>query len=265
MPRHVGIYAQYEPGEFDAVRFLMAYQKAVAAFERANQIFLRRVAPGKTGLRYKLYGFDTGSLFSDVFPSHEGEDVDVAQKSSFSLFDVFDGVELPDMQRLISASDDINKEMSQFALIDGEIVNPEILLSDALKVAKLLKGFPDGHKVLIAANDECVSVSGIARVNEYYVDDILYREESFEVRQAQTLEVKKPEYIDRSAWSFVYEGRVIVAKIMNEEWLQGFQRGHISVPPGTKLVVDLIVSKMRSIKGKGIKEKFAVKEIGGVV
>ncbi len=265
LPGHLGVYAQYESGRLNVTDFLSSYLKAIAAFERANKLFLTRISPGASAFKYKLYEFEKGSLFGKVFPSKKGDEVAASQKSSFSLFNVFEGEKLPSVNKLDKVAVDLNENLKDFGLPDCNIVTPETLLLDALQVSKVLKGISLDQSVFIAANDDCAEVAGIARVNDYYVEDVLSFVESMEVRNGQLLEVKKPEYIDKSAWSFVYNGKVIVAKIIDEEWLENFQRGSISVPPGTKLLVDLVVSKVRSTVGKSLKEKFAVQRIGGKI
>lgn len=265
LPGHLGIYAQFEAGQINVTDFLSSYLKAVSAFEKANKLFLNRFNPGSPGFKYKLYEFEVGSLFGKAFPSKKGEEVSVSQKSSFSLFNVFGGAKLPSVGKLEDLSGVLNENLQDFILPGSDVITPETLLLDALQVSKILKGMSVNQSVFIAANDDCVEVSGIARVNDYYVEDLLFSVESIEVRHGQLLEVKKPEYIDKSAWSFVYNGKVIVAKIIDEDWLESFQRGVISIPPGTKLLVDLVVSKVKGPGGKSLKEKFAVQEIGGKV
>ena len=50
------------------------------------------------------------------------------------------------------------------------------------------------------------------------------------------IKVKKPDYLGNSKWSFILD-RVIEAKIEDTSWLQQFQEGEISIPPGSFLEV----------------------------
>jgi len=51
------------------------------------------------------------------------------------------------------------------------------------------------------------------------------------------LKVKKPDYLGDSMWEFIYEGKSIVAKILDDEWKESFQNREVDVRPGDSLRV----------------------------
>ncbi|MCA2854711.1 MAG: hypothetical protein IM572_06270 [Chitinophagaceae bacterium] len=49
------------------------------------------------------------------------------------------------------------------------------------------------------------------------------------------LKVKQPDYLGNAQWTFKYNGRLVYAKIINDEWLKKFQEREIDIRPGDSL------------------------------
>ena len=56
------------------------------------------------------------------------------------------------------------------------------------------------------------------------------------------LKVKRPDYLSEAQWEFRHESRIIDAKILDTEWLRGFQNRQYDVRPGDSLRVNVEIN-----------------------
>lgn len=56
------------------------------------------------------------------------------------------------------------------------------------------------------------------------------------------LKVKQPDYLGHAMWNFKYNGRLVPAKIVHEEWLKKFQEREIDIRPGDSLRAKVIIT-----------------------
>ncbi len=75
-------------------------------------------------------------------------------------------------------------------------------------------------------------------VPENVVRDVITRE-TISTKGERILKVKKPDYLGTSKWVFKYGHQTIEAKILDQEWLDAFQRNYEQVNPGDSLRVIL--------------------------
>lgn len=75
------------------------------------------------------------------------------------------------------------------------------------------------------------------------------------------LAVKKPDYLGRSQWSFVYDGKSIDASITHESWLIKFQNREVDVRPGDSLYVNIRVTTTYGSGSTILATKYNVTEV----
>ena len=94
---------------------------------------------------------------------------------------------------------------------------------------------------ILDQNGERISIPKIADYSRETAIAAL-REKEFSNELQAMLGVKKPDYLGRSRWSFVYDGKTIEAPILHETWLARFQNREIDVRPGDALRVIIRVT-----------------------
>jgi hypothetical protein len=80
-----------------------------------------------------------------------------------------------------------------------------------------------------------------------------------------TLKVKKPDFIGHSMWEFHYEGHVIDAKVLDEEWLIKFQQEGLGVRPGSSLRASVEIELLFDDGDKAIFERYSLLKVLEVI
>jgi hypothetical protein len=117
-------------------------------------------------------------------------------------------------------------------------MQPTELLADIKLIQESLAPLQEGDKVTFTGCGESVVLNENLILSEELVRDLLTRE-VVDSNSIQVIQVKKPDYLGRSQWSFRYDGHKIEASIQDKEWLGKFQTRLVDVRPGDSLKVDL--------------------------
>ncbi len=110
-----------------------------------------------------------------------------------------------------------------------------------LEIARALKTLGDAPSVL-TKNDaakyltqlEVIDINLSFSVSPKQIDDLLVREQMAS-EGPMILRVKKPDFLGESMWEFVYDGRIVAARVGDLEWLNAFRSGGIVLFPGDSL------------------------------
>jgi hypothetical protein len=80
-----------------------------------------------------------------------------------------------------------------------------------------------------------------------------------------TLKVKKPDFIGHSMWEFHYDGHVIDARILHEEWLIKFQKEGLGVRPGSSLRAVVEIELLFDDGDKAVFERYSLLQVLEVI
>lgn len=137
---------------------------------------------------------------------------------------------------------------------------PEIVdqIDNFQKAVSLLNSNESVHVVSGSQNPIVIpNISGYSK--ETAISSLMENELSNEV--TAILGVKKPDYLGRSKWVFVYDGRSIEAPIKDEKWLQRFQNREIDVRPGDSLCANVEVTTIYGAGSTVLSVRYAVNEV----
>jgi hypothetical protein len=95
--------------------------------------------------------------------------------------------------------------------------------------------------------------------------EALLTKETKTSERPERLKVKKPDYLGESMWEFVFQGRVIMAKIVDHNWLLSFQSRKIDVRPGDALSVLLQTQINYGFQGEEIAVHHRVSRVDEVI
>jgi hypothetical protein len=80
-----------------------------------------------------------------------------------------------------------------------------------------------------------------------------------------TLKVKKPDFIGHSMWEFHYDGHVVDARILDEEWLIKFQKEGLGVRPGSSLRAVVEIELLFDDGDKAVFERYSLLQVLEVI
>jgi hypothetical protein len=102
---------------------------------------------------------------------------------------------------------------------------------------------------------------------QYHRDSVeaLLTKEIKTTKAAETLKVKKPDYLGESMWEFRYRNRIIYVKIEDHDWLLNFQSRKIDVRPGDALSVVLQTDVSYGFRGEEVAVHYRVLKVEKVI
>lgn len=77
--------------------------------------------------------------------------------------------------------------------------------------------------------------------------------------------VKKPDYLGHSQWELIYDDHVIYAKLLDELWVEKFQKRNIDVRPGDSLRARMHVIVRKAKDGSTVSIRYEIEEIYQVI
>jgi hypothetical protein len=95
--------------------------------------------------------------------------------------------------------------------------------------------------------------------------ELLLTEEVIRSESELVLLVKKPDYLGHSMWEFRLGDRVIEAKMLDEDWLERFKRGEITLQPGDALRAVVRTETARGFEGHDVAIHYSILRVLGVV
>lgn len=102
---------------------------------------------------------------------------------------------------------------------------------------------------------------------QYHQDAIeaLLTKETKTLERPEKLKVKKPDYLGESMWEFIFQGRVITAKLVDHNWLLSFQSRKVDVRPGDALSVVLQTEINFGFQGEEISVHYRVVKVDEII
>jgi len=118
-------------------------------------------------------------------------------------------------------------------------IQSQKLLSNIDKVTSALSHLSKKDKAIYKSPEvEDITMNAEFKIIPEKVEELL-TEETMVSSAAMILKIKKPDYLGESQWEFRHENKPISAKILDTEWLKGFQAREHDVRPGDSLRVDI--------------------------
>jgi hypothetical protein len=93
----------------------------------------------------------------------------------------------------------------------------------------------------------------------------LLTSEIIPARQELTLLVKRPDYLGTAQWEFRLEDHVIKAKILDEDWLDEFQKRSVEVRPGDSLKARVNAELLRDERGREVAVRYLIVRVLEVI
>lgn len=121
------------------------------------------------------------------------------------------------------------------------------LVSDVAELGRAVRPLRPNDSVTVLLEREDVPLSKSFSVPDEALEHLITHE-VISSATAMILQVKRPDYLGRAMWEFKHGGRIVEAKILDENWLGRFQHRAEVVHPGDALraVVETRVGYDRS-------------------
>lgn len=138
------------------------------------------------------------------------------------------------------------------------------LLSNISLLQKSTSRLLDSEDVYFYSNYGDVRISKGIEISDNIVNEVLTKEIKTQEVNA-LLKVKKPDYLGKSKWSFVYSGHAVDVSITDVEWLEDFQTNKEVVQPGDSIKGVLIISSYLGYEDEILKETYELSRVNEVV
>ena len=138
------------------------------------------------------------------------------------------------------------------------------LLADIRAIQQSLEDLMDHDKATYKSSFGTVELNGGLVLSNDLVLEVLTRE-IVESNGIRIVQVKKPDYLGRSQWSFRYDGHKIEAAIHDKEWLGRFQSRLVDVRPGDSLKVDMHEKIYYGYEGEIVHRHYAINGVIDVI
>ena len=129
----------------------------------------------------------------------------------------------------------------------------------------------DASKLLSSNDDLFFILDGIPKkynknfsISKESIENILTKK-TVEKDEVLELGIKKPDYIGNSMWEFIYEKKIIEARILHEEWLKEFRDRNVVLKPGDSLEALVKITTFYNHKAEEIKKSYIVLEVKSII
>lgn len=112
-----------------------------------------------------------------------------------------------------------------------EPVPREKLIRSIDKINTALAPLNDADRAKFVSNEGTVEFNLSLYIAPETIEELITAD-IIESSSQMIMKVKKPDFLGISQWEFRHDNRVIIAKILDEEWLKKFQEGTILIKPG---------------------------------
>lgn len=112
----------------------------------------------------------------------------------------------------------------------------------------------DSTKVFRASSDDCKSMS-----SEIIAPQTL--ESEFEEERTANVQLRKPDLVGDSKWSFIYLGQTISAKMHDKDFVSKVQSGQVTLSKNSKFVVRMRVRIGNDKKGRPTINSYEILEV----
>lgn len=119
--------------------------------------------------------------------------------------------------------------------------NRQRLIPDIGRIANALSHLGEQDRAIYITQDSQTELNASFNYVPKKIEELLTRE-VITSKAEMILKVKRPDYLSEAQWEFRHESRIIDAKILDAEWLRGFQNRQYDVRPGDSLRVNVEIN-----------------------
>jgi hypothetical protein len=143
-------------------------------------------------------------------------------------------------------------------------VQAQALLSDLSKMQESLHILDEGDNVTYGFDHHKIGLNKDLQISDQVVREVL-TQQVIKSSSVKIIKVKKPDYLGKSMWEFVYDGRSIDAKVSHDEWLFEFQHKGLPVKPGDSLKVTLYEEISYGYEGEIVHKHYEIEKVHEVI
>jgi len=270
-----GIKISYDKGSKNPARVFRAMTDLIETLQQVDKTLVSTV-DNKIEPIMLLEDIETSSLIAWIRNKLELVDDDALKsldwkkqvgkylvKGKYVLIDFLNKrSQITDKKELYKLSEDINKlaeetDVRKFPAYAP--VNTQKLVRgiEALNVS--LSGLDKADKVEFLSSEGNTGFNLDFNFVPEQIEEMLTKQ-SLSNEQEMILKVKKPDYLGDSKWQFKHS-RMVEAKILHEEWLEGFQKRKIDIRPGDSLKAKVRVTVKYGYDNEVVAEVYEIVEV----
>jgi hypothetical protein len=142
--------------------------------------------------------------------------------------------------------------------------SPETIAREVERLSEATTHLRDADRVHYVTDEATSSLDRASAPPPGQFEQLLTREELVStVRMIK--QVKKPDYLGQSRWEFYHDGRIIEARIEDDDWLGRFQRREVLLRPGDALRAEVRVSTRYGYDNRGLSSSYTVERVLDVI
>lgn len=119
--------------------------------------------------------------------------------------------------------------------------NRQRLIPNIGRITNALSHLGDQDRAIYITQDSQTELNASFNYVPEKIEELL-TQEVITSKAQMILKVKRPDYLSEAQWEFRHESRIIDAKILDTEWLRGFQNRQYDVRPGDSLRVNVEIN-----------------------
>jgi hypothetical protein len=272
------IELNYEPGTPDPGRIFRSMAGLIDAFSRIDrhlarsvatsvepQVILERIEAGsiRSVLRTLLVQIDDDALRNLDWKPLIGQ---YLVKAKHTLLRKLQG-----HPRITSREDVIDLQRQLLALAPANIdmlppapISTEDLLWDIEALSGAVAELSEGDSAAFISADDETRIETRLRITAQEIESLLTKETVCTTSE-HILLVKKPDYLGHSMWEFRLGDRSIEAKMLDQAWLERFQRQEIALRPGDALRAIVRIETAEGFEGHPVATHYFVVTVLRVV
>ncbi|MFY9223255.1 MAG: hypothetical protein WAQ98_11320 [Blastocatellia bacterium] len=117
-------------------------------------------------------------------------------------------------------------------------INKKQLIEDIANITNTTRFLTNGDKVTYDSPYGAVDVNITFHISPEQIEALIV-EKTLTSQAPMVVKVKRPDFLGTAQWEFRYDGRIIVAKILDDKWLKEYQEGNITLRPQEALLVTM--------------------------
>ena len=119
--------------------------------------------------------------------------------------------------------------------------NGERLIPTIGRITNALSHLGDQDRAIYITHDSRTELNASFNYVPEKIEELL-TQEVITSKAEMILKVKRPDYLSEARWEFRHASKIIDAKILDAEWLRGFQNRQYDVRPGDSLRVNVEIN-----------------------
>jgi len=102
------------------------------------------------------------------------------------------------------------------------------------RITNSLSYLEDYDRASYSVHDDIVPFNQHLSISSENIEQLITKE-IINSRSDMILKVKKPDYLGSSQWELRYDNRIVLAKVLDDDWLKAFQNRTVIVQPGDSI------------------------------